>query len=137
MVSYSEIVECPIDIVWEHFIYKIDNPQFFVPGVSDVIIKEKNADFVVREMNITSTENTTHTLVEKITHSPYQVNFLILKHPIFKGYVDNFAEKISDTKTKITFSIHWVNKETNEEFINFELVKNAVLKTVNYINQNN
>lgn len=134
MVSYSEIVESSINKVWEHFIYKIDNPQYFVPGVSNVIIKEKNDDFVIREMDITSSENITHKMVEKITHSPYQVNFLILNHPVYIGFVDNFAEKISDTKTKITFSIHWINKETNEAFTNMELVKSAVLKTVDYIN---
>jgi len=72
-------------------------------------------------------------LVEKITYSPYWVRFLILDHPIYSGYVDNVAERISDNETKVTFSLNWINKETAETFSNQEMIKNAVLKTVDFI----
>lgn len=133
MVSYSEIIDKPISEVWEHFIYKIDYPQYFVPGVSNVFIKEKNKDFTIREMDMTSADGNTNRIIEKITSTPYQVVFSIINHPIYIGHVDNFAENISDTQTKITFSINWINKETGEVFMNQTIAKNAVLKTIDYI----
>ena len=133
MVSYSEIIDKPISEVWEHFIYKIDYPQYFVPGVSNVFIKEKNKDFTIREMDMTSADGNTNRIIEKITYTPYQVVFSIINHPIYIGHVDNFAEKISDTQTKITFVINWINKETGEVFMNQTIAKNAVLKTIDYI----
>ena len=94
MVSYSEIIDKPISLVWEHFIYKIDYPQYFVPGVSNVFIKEKNKDFTIREMDMTSADGNTNRIIEKITSTPYQVVFSIINHPIYIGQVDNFAENI-------------------------------------------
>ena len=133
MVSYSEIIEKPIDIVWEHFIYKVDYPQYFVPGVSNVLIKEKNESFTVREMDITSPEGVTHRVIEKITYAPYHVVFNIIDHPLYRGHVDNFAEKISDTQTKITFCLNWIDKKTGDSFNNESIAKHAVLKTIDYI----
>ena len=133
MVSYSETIKKPISLVWEHFIYKIEYPQYFVPGVSNVFIKEKNEDFTIREMDITTSEGKTYRIIEKITTTPYHVIFSIINHPIYTGHVDNFAEKISDTQTKITFVIKWINKETGEIFTDESIAKNAVYKTIDYI----
>ena len=52
MVSYSEIVEAPLEKVWKDFIYKIEHPENFVPGVSNVMMKEKTDAFVIRQMDI-------------------------------------------------------------------------------------
>ena len=133
MVSYSEIIEAPLATVWEHFIYKIEHPEHFVPGVSNVIVKEKTDAYVIRQMDISLPNQPKVTVTEKITHSPYQVNFLIIDHPVYKGFVDNFAEKITDSTTKITFSLSWFNKETGEAMNNQDIVRNAVLKTVDHI----
>ena len=61
------------------------------------------------------------------------LGFLIIDHPVYKGFVDNFAEKITDSTTKITFSLSWFNKETGEAMNNQDIVRNAVLKTVDHI----
>jgi hypothetical protein len=135
MVSHSEIIQVPIEKVWEHFIYKIENPQHFVPGVSNVVIHEKTSDHVLRSMDVTNPAGAKSALVEKITSAPYWVKFLIVDHPMYEGHVDNLAEKISDTETRITYSIHWKNKETGEAFANADMPKMAVLKTVDYILQ--
>jgi hypothetical protein len=126
MVSHSEIIQVPIEKVWEHFIYKIENPQHFVPGVSNAVIHEKTSDHVLRSMDVTNPAGAKSALVEKITSAPY---------PMYEGHVDNLAEKISDTETRITYSIHWKNKETGEAFANADMPKMAVLKTVDYILQ--
>lgn len=133
MISYSENIKVPLDVVWQHFIYKIEHPEHFVPGVSNVSIKENNAEYIIREMDIEPQGGSKVRLVEKITYSPYWVKFLIADHPIYSGYVDNIAERISDNETKITFSLNWINKETGEIFSNQEMIKNAVLKTVAFI----
>ncbi|MBC7864320.1 MAG: DUF1857 family protein [Bacteroidia bacterium] len=135
MISYSENIQMPLDLVWKNFIYKIEHPEHFVPGVSNVLIKEKTDEFIIREMDIEPPGGSKFRIVEKITHSPYLVKFLIIEHPVYSGYVDNTAEKISDTETKITFSQNWLNKETGEQFRNEEMIKNAVQKTIKFILQ--
>ena len=121
--------------VWQHLILKIEKPEKFIPGVSDVIILKKNEDFVTRKMTIT-TEESAITLVEKITFIPYKVRFLLIEHPKFEGFVDNDITAISDNKTEITFTINWKDKTTQSEFDNLEMVKSAVLKTKTFIEKN-
>ncbi|WP_395058857.1 AtaL-like protein [Flavobacterium sp.] len=135
MIHYTTTVNASLEKVWQHLILKIEKPENFVPGVSDVIILEKNEDFVTRKMTITTAENTT-TLVEKITFLPYKVRFLLLEHPKFEGYVDNDIKAISDNETEMTFTINWKDKNTQSEFENQEMVKNAVLKTKTFIENN-
>ncbi|SEP76660.1 AtaL-like protein [Flavobacterium urocaniciphilum] len=135
MVHYTTIVKASLDKVWQHLILKIEKPGNFVPGVSDVHILEKKEDFVTRKMTITSEGNAT-TLIEKITFEPYKVRFLLLEHPKFEGYVDNDIKAISNDETEMTFTINWKDKTSQAEFNNQELVKNAVLKTKKYIEEN-
>ena len=135
MVQYATIVNASLEKVWQHLILKIEKPENFVPGVSDVIILERSQDFVIRKMSITTSENMT-TLVEKITFAPYKVRFLLLEHPKFEGYVDNDIKAISDNETELIFTINWKNKTTQTAFDNQEMVKSAVVKTKNYIENN-
>ena len=135
MVQYSTTVNATLEKVWQHLIYKIEKPENFVPGVSNVIISEKNDVFVIRQMTITSEGNPTN-LSEKITFIPYKVRFLLIEHPKFEGYVDNDIEAISDNDTKMTFTINWNDKTTKSEINNPEMVKNAVLKTKSFIENN-
>ncbi len=133
MISYSAIANTSLKDVWEHFIYKIEYPQHFVPGVSNVTIKEKNDEYVIRQMDIQMINGPVNTVVEKITFSPYHVKFEIIEHPIFSGHVDNFAEFISDNETKITFAMYWKNKATGEIVNNANIIKEAVTKTISFI----
>lgn len=41
MVDYTAIVKASLEKVWHHLILKIEKPENFVPGVSNVIILEK------------------------------------------------------------------------------------------------
>jgi ribosome-associated toxin RatA of RatAB toxin-antitoxin module len=132
MVQYSTTVNAPLEKVWQHLILKIEKPENFVPGVSDVLIMEKKEDFVTRKMTITTEENATN-LVEKITFIPYKVRFLLIEHPKFDGYVDNDIKPISENETEMTFTINWKDKVTQSEFDNQEMVKSAVLKTKTFI----
>jgi hypothetical protein len=136
MVQYTTTVHATLEKVWQNLIYKIENPENFVPGISDVFVLEKNDDFVIRKMTVTTPDNTT-TLTEKITFIPYKVRFLLVEHPKFEGYVDNDIKPISDDETEITFTINWKDKTTQSEINNFELVKNAVEKTKLYIEKIN
>ncbi len=135
MVQFTTTVNASLEKVWQHLILKIEKPENFVPGVSDVIILEKKEDFVTRKMTITVEGNAT-TLVEKITFIPYKVRFLLLEHPKFEGYVDNDIKPISENETEMTFTINWKDKTTQSEFDNQEMLKNAVLKTKTFIENN-
>jgi len=132
MVQYATTVNASLELTWKNLLDKIENPQNFVPGVSDVIISEKNTDFVLRQMTVTNDKGCT-ILKEKITFEPYKVRFLLLDHAKLEGYVDNDIKAISDKETEMTFTIHWIDKVTKLEINDFELVKNAVLKTKDYI----
>ena len=133
MISHSENVQLPIAEVWEHFIYKIEHPQHFVPGVSNVVMREKHDDHVIRAMDIALPGGAAATVVEKITHAPYWVRFEIIDHPVYSGHVDNLAEMISDTETRVTYTMYWTNKSTGEAFSNPDLAKTAVQKSVAYM----
>jgi hypothetical protein len=135
MVQYATTVNASLELTWKNLLDKIENPQNFVPGVSDVIISEKNTDFVLRQMTVTNDKGST-ILKEKITFEPYKVRFLLLDHAKLEGYVDNDIKAISDKETEMTFTIHWIDKVTKLEINDFELVKNAVLKTKDYIENN-
>lgn len=135
MIQFSTTVNASLEKVWEHLIFKIEKPENFVPGVSDVIILEKNEDFVIRKMTITTEGNAT-TLVEKITFGSHKVRFLLIEHPKFEGYVDNDIKAISDNDTEMTFTINWTDKTTQSKFDNLEMLKNAVLKTKTFIENN-
>ena len=136
MVQYTTIVNASLEKVWEQLIYKIENPENFVPGVSEVEIIEKTEKFVVRKMKITQ-ESGTSILKEKITFDPFKVRFLSLDHPSIEGFVDNDIRSISENKTEMTFTINWIDRTTKTEINNFEMVKNAVLKTKKFIEETN
>jgi hypothetical protein len=71
MISYAENISLSLEAVWAHFIYKVEHPEHFVPGVSDVHIIEKAEDYVIRSMDLVNPEGHQVTLLEKITFSPY------------------------------------------------------------------
>lgn len=135
MASFSTSIDASIAKVWEHLLHKIEHPEAFVPGVSEVIILEKNDDFVVRQMTITMNEVASK-VIEKITSSPYIVRFELLEHPEFYGFVGNEAVAVTESETQLTFTMNWVNKHTQLVFDNPELIKNAVLKTKSHIENN-
>jgi hypothetical protein len=119
----------------ERFDFKNRATEKFVPGVSKVVISERNNDFVIRQMTVTTDETST-ILKEKITFVPYKVRFWLLEHPKLEGYVDNEIKFISDNETEMTFTINWIDKVTRSAIDHQEMVKNAVLKTKKYIEEN-
>ncbi len=135
MVDFSTIVNASLEKVWHQLLNKIEKPENFIPGVSDVIILERNTDFVIRQMTVKTEENIT-ILKEKITFIPYKVRFLLLEHPKIEGYVDNDIKMISDNETEMTFTINWIDRLTKTEINNYDMVKNAVLKTKTFIENN-
>ena len=135
MTEFTVTVNAPLEKVWSHLLNKIEHPENFVPGVSDVIISEKNTEFVIRQMTVTTPETTT-ILKEKITFIPYKVRFLLLEHPTMEGYVDNDAKFVSEEETEMTFTTNWNDKTSKAAIGNLELLKSAVLKTKKYIEEN-
>lgn len=135
MLTYSENILLPIEKVWEHFLHKIEHPENFVPGVSNVSISERTAEFVLREMDLQTPVADKVRVSEKIFFEPYTVKFLIIDHPVYEGFVDNLAEKISDMETKITFSMSWKNKKTGDYFLDQNLIESAVKKTIRYMEE--
>ena len=133
MISHSTTIPVSIANVWKHFLNKIAHPENFVPGVSNIEILEEKPNEVFRAMDIQTPNAPKIRFTEKITWSPYWVKFEIIDHPFHTGYVDNLAEKISDTETKITFTLNWKNKVTGEDFTQQEIITNTVNKTAAYI----
>jgi len=132
MVSYSAKTKTPLEKVWSDLLLKIEHPEHFVPGVQKVVILEKTTDSVIREMEVAMGDSKV-TLKEKITFQPYKVRFDLMEHPTMEGYLDNDATWLSENETEITFTAHWKNKSTQEEIDNFEIIKNAIIKTIAFI----
>lgn len=132
MLSFSTTVLVSLEEVWADLLHKIEFPENFVPGVSNVKIVEKQSDAVIREMTITTPENS-FSITERITFSPYKVRFQILDHPIYEGYVDNEARPLQQKETEIIFSLYWKNKTTGELVQNQNIIEAAVLKTKEYM----
>lgn len=136
MIQYSTIVMDSLEKVWAELLFKIEYPENFVPGVSDVYILEKNSNEIIRKMTVTTPDNS-FPIEEKITFSPYNVRFLILEHPLYEGYVTNEAKAITEMETELTFTMSWKNKTTNAIMENRSLLEAAVLKTKEYIENKN
>lgn len=134
IVSHTEIVQAPLHEVWKHLLFKIDNPQYFVPNVSDVQILDKTDETTLRKMTLTMPDKTM-TISEKITASPHWVKFEIMEHPMFIGYVTNLAEEIDEQNTRLTYTMNWHNKITHESANNLDILKAAVNKSKQYIEQ--
>lgn len=134
IISHTEIVNAPLTKVWEHLLFKINHPQYFVPNVSEVEILEKSTEFTIRKMTV-KMPNQEMTIIEKITSKNYQVNFEIIQHPIFSGYVNNIAEPINENSTKLTYTMCWLNTSNQTPANNMEVLKGAVIKSKEYIEQ--
>lgn len=132
MIQHSTVVKAPLVKVWEQLLVKIEQPQLFIPGVSQVQLLEQKEAMVKRQMTLT-TEMGATVIQEEITYQPYHIRFALLSHPLYEGYVDNDAKAISDVETEITFSMHWTHKITHEPMQNIALLEQAVLKTKDYI----
>jgi hypothetical protein len=136
MVSYTEVVSVGIDNVWDHLLFKIDAPQYFVPGVSNVLILKKESHSTHRKMEISMPDGAIHTVEELITFDPYEVCFKLIEHPLYEGYVLNQAKAIGSSKTELTYTMAWFNKETKEPFLDSSLIEKAVKKSIEYILSN-
>ena len=133
-ITYSEIVNASLSDVWKHLLFKIDNPQHFVPNVSDVDILEKTEDATIRKMTV-AMPNQTMTIIENITAKPYLVTFEIKEHPTFTGYVNNLAEEMDEHQTRLTYTMCWINKVTHQSANNSDILKAAVQKSKHYIEE--
>lgn len=130
--SHTEIINAPIKTVWDALILKIEQPQFFVPNVSNVLILEKTEEFVVRQMTLQAGEIKME-LVEKITYSPFLVKFEIISHPKNIGYVLNEAIPIDEKSTQLTYTMCWQDKETLLPSNNMDILKSAVILSKEFI----
>jgi hypothetical protein len=86
----------------------------------------------IRKMTVALPENEI-TIIEKITAIPYCVKFEIVEHPTFTGFVENHAKSLNENTTQLTYSMTWYNKLNNISANNMDILKAAVNKSKNYI----
>jgi ABC-type molybdate transport system ATPase subunit len=132
IITHSEIVNAPIENVWNALVLKIEQPHYFVPNVLDVSIMEKTEDYVIRKMSLQAGDLKME-LVEKITSSPYIVRFDIISHPKNTGYVLNEASSIDATSTLLTYTMYWQDKIDNSSSNNLAILKAAVMLSKEFI----
>lgn len=129
--SFSTPVNATVEVLWDLLIDKIEHPQKYVPGVSDVKILTKNTEFVLREMTIP-----TGVLREKITSNltTREVVFTLVDHSKFSGSVINKIH-ISDHENEaitLEFTLNWqpINSDISTAEIDMsDTIKQAVLHT--------
>lgn len=129
--TFTTAVNAPINVLWQLLIDKIENPQKYVPGVSDVKILVKNNDYVLREMTIP-----TGIVKEKITHNEAskEVIFTLVDHPLFCGTVINKIHVLPANNDSISleFTLDWqpLDPDKYQDKTDMsELIKEAVLHT--------
>jgi len=132
IITHSEIVNAPIEKVWNALVLKIEQPQYFVPNVSDVYIMEKTEKFMIRQMTLQAGDIKME-MVEKITSSPYIVRFDIISHPKNTGYVLNEASSIDANSTLLTYTMCWQDKIEHTPSNNPEILKAAVMLSKEFI----
>lgn len=112
--SFAAPVNAPIAELWALLLDKIEHPDKYVPGVSQVKILEKTETAVLREMTAGDL-----TLKEWITwdEKNLEVCFTLVEHPRFSGDVinkiivsDRAAEPIS-----LEFRLHWQPKQSQPD----------------------
>jgi len=107
--SYTARVDASLETLWRLLLEKIERPQRFVPGVSEVEILEREAGFLVRRMKAGDLE-----LVERITvfERQKQIDFVLVDHPVYAGQVINKVEVLHEgLPLSLTFSLDWRRKD--------------------------
>jgi len=107
--SYTARVDASLETLWRLLLEKIERPQRFVPGVSEVEILEREAGFLVRRMKAGDLE-----LVERITvfERQQQIDFVLVDHPVYAGQVINKVEVLHEgLPLSLTFSLDWRRKD--------------------------
>lgn len=131
--SFSSPVNAPIEVLWDLLVDKIENPQRYVPGVSDVKILEKDGKSVLRQMTTPEI-----TVKERITYDEdsREVVFTLVEHPQFSGEVLNKIIVPPDNKPSdpviLEFILDWqpLNPQApRDEPDMSETIREAVLHT--------
>jgi len=135
LITYSEVINSPIDHVWKHLLLKTEHPEKFIPAISNVEILDRTPNYIIRKMEI-SVHGNDVTFVEKILTKPYTVRYDIIEHPSNIGHVENIAESVDPNKTKLIYTMAWENKITHDSANNPDMLKAAVLQSKKFIEEN-
>jgi ribosome-associated toxin RatA of RatAB toxin-antitoxin module len=129
--TFSAPVNAPLEVLWNLLIDKIENPQKYVPGISQVNILAKDNDHVLREMTIP-----TGIIKEKITYNvnTKEVVFTLVDNPNFSGTVINkiHISQVKNEPITLEFTLNWqlINFDSlSSESDMSETIKQAVLHT--------
>lgn len=78
------LVHAEHDTLWNLLLDRVQHPERFTPGITDMQILEKTDDGVVREMKLHG-----NLVKERITIKPYdsEIDHELLEHPQFTGVV--------------------------------------------------
>jgi hypothetical protein len=115
-ISYSAEVYASRKTVWELLLEKVENPQNYIPGVTDVAILERHDNVLLREIKTQGM-----TMREKVTiDEPHgEVRYLLLEHPLLTGEVTNrvapSAVQSPVAPQVLTILVDWAPKDEHAE----------------------
>lgn len=104
--AFSAPVDAPVDVLWRLLLDKIEHPDRYIDGVSEVEILERGADgSVLRRMRTPRMLLTERIMADE---SALLVSFVLVDSPAFDGGVTNRIEIGADGRPVLTFDLDWV-----------------------------
>lgn len=116
--SFNATIHAPRKTVWQLLLDKVENPDSYIPGVTEVNILERYEDGVLREVRTQGM-----VLKERVTldEAHGEIRYLLLEHPLFSGQVINRVVPTSVqnpvSPVVLTIALDWAPKDESAERI--------------------
>ena len=115
-ISYSCEVHAALDTVWKLMIEKVEQPQSYLPGVTQARILQHYGNGVLREIKCNGMLIKEKVLIDRV-HG--EIHFFLLEHPLFTGRVVNrvvpSAVQSPVAPQILTIEVDWVPKDDEAE----------------------
>jgi uncharacterized protein (DUF302 family) len=117
-ISYSCEVHAALDTVWKLLIEKVEQPQSYMPGVTQSRILQHYGNGVLREVKGDGILIKEKVVIDKI-HG--EIHYFLLEHPLFNGRVVNRVVPSSVQSPVapqvLTIEVEWTPKDEQAEHL--------------------
>ncbi|NBC23000.1 MAG: DUF1857 family protein [Gammaproteobacteria bacterium] len=133
LVSYRTKVDAPFEVLWQHLLEKVENPERFIAEVTRSEILDRPGANTVERLMYLDDGSGEQPVREIITHDIHTrcIVFKMIDNPVWSGFVTNTALDDRDG-LELDITMHWQAREPGhpaEQAPWADIVKAAVLQT--------